>query len=76
MQPDRDSASEAAQAHPFVQRPHRTLLALSVPVLFSLIAEPLTGIVDTAFVARLGAVPLALLDDVVDRYIEEAQTSP
>jgi uncharacterized protein (DUF885 family) len=23
-----------------------------------------------------GAVPLALLDDVVDRYIEEAQTSP
>jgi MATE family multidrug resistance protein len=61
MQPDRDSASEAAQAHPFVQRPHRTLLALSVPVLFSLIAEPLTGIVDTAFVARLGAVPLAAL---------------
>ncbi len=47
--------------HPFVRRPHRTLIALSVPVLFSLIAEPVTGLVDTAFVARLGAVPLAAL---------------
>jgi MATE family multidrug resistance protein len=34
---------------------------LSVPVLFSLIAEPLTGLADTAFVARLGAAPLAAL---------------
>ncbi len=47
--------------HPFVRAPHRTLLALSVPVLFSLIAEPLTGLVDTAFVARLGAEQLAAL---------------
>lgn len=47
--------------HPFVLRPNRTLLALSLPVLFSLIAEPVTGLVDTAFVARLGAVPLAAL---------------
>ncbi len=45
----------------FLTRPHATLLGLSVPVLFSLIAEPLTGLVDTAFVARLGAVPLAAL---------------
>lgn len=47
--------------HPFLQRPHRTLLGLTVPVLLSLIAEPLTGAVDTAFVARLGAAPAAAL---------------
>jgi MATE family multidrug resistance protein len=61
MQRDGKAGSGAGQSHPFVRRPHRTLLALSVPVLFSLIAEPLTGIVDTAFIARLGAVPLAAL---------------
>lgn len=38
---------------------NRRLIHLAVPVLFSLIAEPLTGLVDTAFVARLGAVELA-----------------
>ncbi len=47
--------------HPFTKHPHRTLLALTVPVLFSLIAEPLTGIADTAFVARLGSAPAAAL---------------
>ena len=47
--------------HPFVNRPNRTLLALSVPVFFSLVAEPLTGLVDTSFVARLGSAPLAAL---------------
>jgi MATE family multidrug resistance protein len=50
-----------ADEHPFVERPNRTLLALAVPVFFSLIAEPLTGLVDTAFVSRLGASPLAAL---------------
>jgi len=50
-----------ADLHPFVRNPHRTLLSLSLPVLLSLVAEPLTGLVDTAFVARLGAVPLAAL---------------
>ncbi len=45
----------------FRHRPHRTLLALAVPVLGSLIAEPLTGMVDTGFVARLGADALAAL---------------
>lgn len=45
----------------FEKRPHRTFLALSFPVLLSLIAEPLTGLVDTMFVARLGASPLAAL---------------
>lgn len=44
-----------------MKAPHRTLLALTVPVLFSLIAEPLTGLADTAFVSRLGSAPLAAL---------------
>ncbi|NJN17319.1 MAG: MATE family efflux transporter, partial [Oscillochloris sp.] len=51
----------AAESHPFLRSPNRTLLVLSVPVLLSMIAEPLTGLVDTAFVARLGAAPLAAL---------------
>lgn len=48
-------------AHPFTRQPHRTLLALSLPVLISLVAEPVTGLVDTAYVARLGTIPLAAL---------------
>ncbi len=32
-----------------------------VPVLFSMIAEPLTGLVDTAFIARLGSEAMASL---------------
>lgn len=47
--------------HPFLYRPNRTIVSLSLPILLSLIAEPLTGLVDTGFVARLGAVPLAAL---------------
>ncbi len=54
MAPDRP-------AHPFRRRPHHTVLALSIPVLLSMIAEPLTALVDTGFVARLGATPLAAL---------------
>ena len=50
-----------AAALDFMRAPHKTLFTLSVPVLFSLIAEPVTGLVDTAFVARLGAEPLAAL---------------
>jgi MATE family multidrug resistance protein len=53
--------STPAREHPFVERPNRTLLVLAVPVFFSLVAEPLTGLVDTAFVSRLGAEPLAAL---------------
>jgi MATE family multidrug resistance protein len=49
----------SSDRHAFVDRPHRTLLALSFPVLVSLIAEPLTGLADTAFISRLGTVPLA-----------------
>lgn len=54
-------ASTLLTAHPFEQAPRRTLFKLSVPVLFSLVAEPITGLVDTAFVARLGAIELAAL---------------
>ncbi len=45
--------------HPFTRSPHRTFVELSAPLLVSLIAEPLTGLADTAFVARLGAAHLA-----------------
>ncbi|MBE2238698.1 MAG: MATE family efflux transporter [Caldilineaceae bacterium] len=53
--------TDSQAPHPFIRRPHRTILALSTPVLLSLVAEPLTGLVDTAFVAQLGAAPLAAL---------------
>lgn len=45
--------------HPFTLKPHRTFVGLSAPLLVSLVAEPLTGLADTAFVARLDAVALA-----------------
>ncbi|MCK4801517.1 MAG: MATE family efflux transporter [Anaerolineales bacterium] len=48
-------------SHPFITRPHRTLLGLSIPVLLSLTAEPITALVDTAFISSLGVVPLAAL---------------
>lgn len=47
--------------HSFVSAPHKTLLRLSLPVLLSLIAEPLTGLVDTGFIARLGTSSLSAL---------------
>jgi MATE family multidrug resistance protein len=57
-----DGADESKQRHPFLDRPNRTLLRMAVPVLFSLVAEPLTGLADTAFVARLpGSEPVAAL---------------
>ncbi len=47
--------------HPFIPHPHRTLIRLSIPVLFSLTAEPVTALVDTAFISSLGVIPLAAL---------------
>jgi len=47
--------------HPFIKRPHRTLIGLSLPVLLSMTAEPITALVDTAFISSLGVVPLAAL---------------
>jgi len=51
----------ANMQHTFIPRPNQTLLKLSFPVLLSLVAEPLTGLVDTGFIAALGAAPLAAL---------------
>ena len=45
----------------FLDQPHRTIFLLSLPVLFSLIAEPVTGLIDTGFVAQLGKASLASL---------------
>ncbi|MCP4687309.1 MAG: MATE family efflux transporter [Desulfobacterales bacterium] len=45
----------------FLKTPFRTFFILWTPVLFSLIAEPVTGLVDTAFISRLGADSLAAL---------------
>lgn len=45
--------------HPFLNQPNRTIIFLSFPILLSLIAEPLTGLIDTSFVAQLGTIPLA-----------------
>lgn len=45
----------------FKTAPHRTLIQLSVPVLGALIAEPVTGLIDTGFVSRLGTEALAAL---------------
>ncbi len=55
------AGSVAPRAHPFIHAPHSTLISMSLPVLLSLIAEPLTGLVDTAFIARLGSISLAAL---------------
>lgn len=49
------------EGDPFERRPNRTFAALTLPLFFSLIAEPMTALVDTAFIARLGSLPLAAL---------------
>ncbi len=51
----------AGSSHPFETHPHRTLVRLTVPVMLSLVVEPLAGVVDTAFVERLGAAYAAAL---------------
>jgi MATE family multidrug resistance protein len=55
------SPESDAERHAFVSRPHRTLVVLTIPVLFSMLAEPVAGLVDTFFVARLGAAELAAM---------------
>lgn len=54
-------ATSPKSEHDFVKAPNRTLFGMVVPVLFSLVAEPITGLVDTAFVARLGVESVAAL---------------
>jgi MATE family multidrug resistance protein len=56
-----DGAALAPELARFARRPHHTIATLSFPVVVSLVAEPITGLVDTAFVARLGAAELAAL---------------
>ncbi len=53
--------SSPSKFQQFLHTPFRTFFALWFPVLFSMIAEPLTGLVDTAFIARLGSDSLAAL---------------
>lgn len=55
------TAAHPAANHPYLRRPNHTILTLSLPILASLIAEPVTGLVDTAFVSQLGSQPLAAL---------------
>jgi len=43
------------------RRYDREILALAVPALGALAADPLVSLIDTAFVGRLGRVPLAAL---------------
>ena len=50
-----------SQRHSFLDHPHRTLIGLSLPVMAALVVEPLAGLVDTAFVERLGAAYAAAL---------------
>ncbi len=56
-----NEAKLKSERHPYLIRPNRTIVCLSLPILLSLIAEPLTGLVDTGLVARLGAAPLSAL---------------
>lgn len=53
--------SSTSTVREFLHRPYRNFFLLWIPVLFSILAEPLTGLVDTAFVAKLGAESLAAL---------------
>ena len=53
--------SHISSTHPFSRHPHRTLIGLSLPVLLSLVAEPLTGLIDTAFIKQEGVAAVAAL---------------
>jgi putative MATE family efflux protein len=52
--------AEPGPAQP-VRASHREIVALSIPAMGALAADPLLSLVDTALVGRLGAVPLAAL---------------
>jgi len=53
--------TEQPHTHPFLEKPYRTVIAYGIPITLSMVAEPITGLVDTGFVAQLGAAPLAAL---------------
>lgn len=46
---------------PATRASHREIVALSIPAMGAIAADPLLSLVDTALVGRLGAVPLAAL---------------
>ena len=54
-------APESTAHHAYTSHPHRTMWAMAVPMVGSLVAEPLTAVVDGLFIARLGATPTAAL---------------
>ena len=56
-----DSTTSPNHLQQFLETPAKSFFFLWIPVLFSMVAEPLTGLVDTAFVARLGTEALAAL---------------
>lgn len=45
----------------FSSRPHRSLVRLALPVMAATVTEPITGLVDTAFVKELGVSSAAAL---------------
>lgn len=55
------TATTNPKDHQFISEPNKAMITLAIPVLFSLIAEPITGLIDTGFVTRLGVIPLAAL---------------
>lgn len=55
------AANDGPVADEFGRAPHRTMWRLSLPVMASLVVEPVAGLVDTAFVERLGSAQAAAL---------------
>lgn len=53
--------SSAKRYQLFLSSPLKTFFGLWIPLLFSMVAEPLTGLIDTAFIARLGSEALTAL---------------
>jgi MATE family multidrug resistance protein len=42
--------------HPFIDASNYTLISMALAVLLALVAEPLTGLVETVFISRMGSV--------------------
>lgn len=61
LSPRKVSMPSPSNVREFLHNPFKNFYILWIPVLFSMLAEPLTGLVDTAFVARLGPEALAAL---------------
>ena len=55
------SAGHSSRRRPRGVGHHRRILALAIPAIGSLVADPLLGVVDTAVAGRLGATPLGAI---------------